>query len=581
MQGDKGNGPLYALLIVGAGLFMAAPAVILGFPQITDDAQVHAVWYEHFAEQLWAGDLYPRWLSGLNGGLGSPVFFFYPPASYYLTSVWRLLLPGDQYGWRQLGISSAVALVASGLSAYFWLTRIVDRRSASFGALVYMAAPYHLAVDLYTRGAFAEFWGFVWMPLTLRFAARIAERARFAVVGLAISYALLVTTHLPTAVIFFLVPPAYAAFTADAGRRLRALSKAAGAMALGVGLAAVYLTPALTTQGNIKIAEMRIGFFHYGNWFLFASPKLWGGVTGKLSAMVVTVAGIACGAFALTRMGASERGKEGAFWLAAAGLSIFMMTPLSALIWKALPPLQALQFPYRFNTLLTAATAALCALALSALKGVRDFKVAGVLAICSVLAAAWVAATAWAAWSAFPLTNPARYETSSVIKELDFGRDAPEYQPAWASAGTIEREFERFTREPGGENRSAVRVVEGSASVTAARWRPGMISLQTDAAGGAQLVVRQFYYPGWTARADDMPGDESRLDVRPSVPDGLLSLRVPSGRHTVSLRLEPTLPERAGRVLSVIAVLITAILLVYALRSRSESDGGGVPAGGE
>lgn len=568
MREKRDGGPLHAALIAGAGLILAAPVLCLGFPQVTDDAQWHSVWYTHFADQLWAGDLYPRWLSGLNGGLGSPVFFFYPPAAYYLTSVCHILVPDDPNGWYQLGISSAVALIASGLTAYLWLGGIVSRKSAAVAAVLYMAAPYHLAVDLYTRGAFAEFWAFVWMPLMLYFAGRLVVGARFAVVGLAVSYALLLMTHLPTAVIFFLVPPAYVALTAEAGRRPRTLLKAAGAASLGVGLAAVYLLPALTTQENVMIARMRTGHFHFSNHFLFAGLKLWGGVTGKMSAMVVAVAGVACCAFALARLGVRDRGREAAFWAAMVALSVFMTTPLSTLVWRALPPLQALQFPWRFNTLLTVATAALTALALPALRKARDLKIAGVLAVCSVLLAGWALATVWAALTAFPETN--RTEAARISeqnRQLSVSRDATEYQPVRTSTKTINQELDQLLQGAGGGGRRHRVTVEGDARVTVARWRPRFISLETDAPEGARLVVGQFYYPGWAARLDGGRGGETRLDVQPSVPDGWLSLRVPGGRHTVSLRLEPTWQERAGQTLSVVAALVTALLFVYALRA--------------
>ena len=33
--------------------------------------------------QLWSGELYPRWLLGMNSGFGSPTFFVYGPLPYY------------------------------------------------------------------------------------------------------------------------------------------------------------------------------------------------------------------------------------------------------------------------------------------------------------------------------------------------------------------------------------------------------------------------------------------------------------------------------------------------------------------
>jgi uncharacterized membrane protein len=130
--------------------------------------------------------------------LGSPSFFYYAPLPYYFTSLLYPVFAQDPLGWRQLGISVSVALIASGLFTYLWLRMITSGRSALVASLIYMLMPYHLAVDLYTRGAFAEFWAFVWMPLTMFFTIRTVGGGQFTMVGLAVSYASLIMTHLPT-----------------------------------------------------------------------------------------------------------------------------------------------------------------------------------------------------------------------------------------------------------------------------------------------------------------------------------------------------------------------------------------------
>lgn len=80
----------HLLAIAGTGVVLTLPVLILGVPFFSDDGVAHAMWYTHFSEQLFSGDLYPRWLVNMNAGLGSPVFFFYPPVPFFLTGV---LLP--------------------------------------------------------------------------------------------------------------------------------------------------------------------------------------------------------------------------------------------------------------------------------------------------------------------------------------------------------------------------------------------------------------------------------------------------------------------------------------------------------
>jgi hypothetical protein len=96
-----------------------------------------------------------------------------------------------------------------------------------------------------------------------------------------------------------------------------------------------------------------------------------------------------------------------------------------------------------------------------------------------------------------------------------------------------------------------VRVVGGAGTATVERWGPGDILLRTDAPEGAVVVVRQFYYPLWGARADDQ---ECCLQTQPSGPEGLLAVSVPAGSHEVQVYWRPGLAEYTGAVLSAVSL---------------------------
>src|ERR671917_244940 len=175
------------LVVCGSGLLFGALPLWRGVP-VGGDTLFHAMWYTNFSAQLLAGDVYPRWLMNLNGGLGSPVFFFYAPLPYYITTVFTPMMPGGIYGMLHLGASVALAIIASGLAAYLWLKESTDRGAATVAAVLYMLMPYHLAVDTYTRNAFAEVWAFVWMRLMLYCVRHLAgDASKYALPGLALS----------------------------------------------------------------------------------------------------------------------------------------------------------------------------------------------------------------------------------------------------------------------------------------------------------------------------------------------------------------------------------------------------------
>jgi hypothetical protein len=556
---------LSMIVIVAVGLIITLPVLLYGFPFYSDDGAIHAVWYTQFSEQFWSGDLYPRWLQGLNGGLGSPAFFYYPPVPYYLTSLLKPLFTQDPLGWRQLGVSASVAMIASGITLFLWLERFVGQRSALIGALLYMAMPYHAAIDLYVRGAFAELWAFVWVPLILSEVQHVRDRRRFAIARLALCYALLVMSHLPTTLIFSPLVICDAFFMTEAPERKRTLALTLGAMALGTGLAAIYLLPAMMMQDFVFMQAMLTDNFNYENWFLLTK---WLSVhlTAKLSWIVLTTIFLASGAYWLSRTSSDAKIKRAAlFWTTTAAICFFMMTPVSKPLWKLIVVLQRVQFPWRFNIILLLATTVLLSLSLHAIKRPFTPKLYVIGALALLLITSWIPLTFWAAWRNVPLSDPQKEEKlEDVSNRLRQRKDVDEYRPIWAALQS--RNVNPFIKEliQPGRNQSHVELIEGMGRVSVERWEPGFILLKEESTGGMVLDVDQFYYPGWAAYMDE----SQPIALEPSSDKGLLRISIPGGRHLVRLSLERKRPEQLGRALSAISLALFLVLIIWSIISR-------------
>jgi hypothetical protein len=72
------------------------------------------------------------------------------------------------------------------------------------------------------------------------------------------------------------------------------------------------------------------------------------------------------------------------------------------------------------------------------------------------------------------------------------------------------------------------------------------------------MRILQFYYPGWQAH---VAGSEAELDLRPTEPDGLLSIDVPAGDHKIVIELTKTDAERTAQLISAISAVC---LILYA-----------------
>ncbi len=190
--------------------------------------------------------------------------------------------------------------------------------------------------DWYQRAAFAEFLSFAWLPLIAL--AIEAQPRRWATPLLAISFAGLVMTHLPVALLtsLGLILPMVMA-------RREHLRAYAVSGALGLGLSAIYLLPALTLQHHVSTAVMFSPSYQPANWAPWRpSAALW--------VVPLALAPVAL-AFGRSR-----------FWL---GVTIFcavMSLALIPFVWD-LPPLNRVQFPWRL--LVVAEFAAITAAALS------------------------------------------------------------------------------------------------------------------------------------------------------------------------------------------------------------------------
>jgi hypothetical protein len=267
--------------------------LLLSRPMAHDSFWIDMVWIEGFAEELRAGTLYPRWLSGSNGGLGAPVFYYYAPLAFYAAAFFKIAGLGT---YPALLAAAGAAWFASGAAMLAWL-RPCGRRALPLAAL-YMAAPYHI-LDFHWRGALAEFCAYAVLPL-LAIAIRRAARGQ-GFVPLALAYAALVLTHLPVALLtsLFLVAPWAARLAFRDPGAIRPLTCG---LALGLGLAAIYLVPALTLQAHVSFDHLwQPAEFRASNWTFFTPSRWQHPAIARLIVVLTAITALTAARFAVKR----------------------------------------------------------------------------------------------------------------------------------------------------------------------------------------------------------------------------------------------------------------------------------------
>ncbi|MBP0016986.1 MAG: YfhO family protein [Cyanobacteria bacterium SBLK] len=619
----------HLFFIIFIALLVTLPSLFYGVFD-AHDIKVHLLWSNGFSRQFWQGDLYPRWLSDSNAGLGSPSFFFYPPLPYYITSLFHPLFAGDTSGWLTLASSACLSLVLSGITAYFWLGEIATKSAALIGAIAYMLLPYHLSVNLYLRFAFAEYWALVWLPLILYFTVRFVKGSRLSFLGIILSFSLLFFTHLLTLMIFAFVPVLYGIILSTGRQRIKTGFSVFIALFLGLGLSAVYWITAITTQDNISVGALwPDNPIFYETSFLFVSKQFpyrlafWNYLE-LLNLFMGAIVILSC--FLLFSQKVKNSKLESGYWVFISCISIFMMTPLSKWFWDIFTILQKIQFPWRFHTLLTLSTSAIIALIVSSqelkiLNYLRNYTVVLFLTfsigltsgLCylmytvesedlsvirvfiflflallpifialliieskfgsdrTLLALAIGAITiamclngVWAIGQKFNLglvldDNIVKPERLSQILELK--QDPAEYRPRWFSTkiGWSNKELKKLSQSINRAN-----VLAGQGNITIKKWQPRNIILEAQAKTRIFVTLGQFYYQGWHAKI--LPTYEQLAIYSDR---GLLGIKIPEGKHRISVRLKAGMEERIGRIVSLISVIITLALLVRVWHSSN------------
>ncbi|MFI5000635.1 MAG: hypothetical protein ACHQK9_12220 [Reyranellales bacterium] len=543
------------VLLIAAALLLL-PSLILG-NLISHSSPQNFTWAAQFGDQFRAGILYPRWLPDSFDGLGSSTFYFYPPIAFWVTALLGVATFGALTTSYCLSLASLVLLWASGLAMHAWLRpATASPRVALYGALAYMAAPYHL-VDHYYRGAFAEFAAYAVLPLVALTIRRIADGQRHGVVALAAAYAALPMAHLPTSLLISLTAvPLYVLYR---GWRLGApmpalkfFAQCALGGALGLGLAAIYLAPALALQDWIPADTFWEGPYRVQNWFLLA-PHRWPPPADMMWIIASSAAAYAIAAVGVVVVQVRSEGppgwrSEAMFWSLACLLCILLIA--GALPWFWLLPFVAkVQFPWRLMIVVEFAAVTAFCLAWRAVLG----RVASYLP--KVVLLALVPAIGL-------LLAGVHRRVEVSLAEADPPADLKQFLPA----GFPQNPYGAYD-ELGLEPLKGVPTIACTPTPRTCRATElplGELAIEIEADAPTTVVVRRFAYPFWRV--------EPVLPLLATDPLRLVSFTVPTGRHDLRLEHARPLAEKAGWAisgLSLVLVLVGAVLAPHtSARSR-------------
>jgi hypothetical protein len=519
-----------ACVLLLAALIML-PVFIRGFPA-GFDAVRHYRWTAQFIDAIRDGALYPRWLPTANNGLGSPVPLYYPPLPFYVSAAFAVVMKDTLFG---IELSCWLALALSGLGM-FVLARPMMTANASFvAAAIYMAAPYHL-LDLYQGATVSEFWSLAWIPFLLDALRRVVAAPKPRATGyLAIVYSMLLLTHVPVSFLVTLTLPVFALLLT---RDLWALTRVALALGLGAGIAAIFVVPVIFETRYVGLFFK----FDYRDYFLFEHlrvaltstrfPKDSSLSSYLLDTELVAFATLALFGVSSVILWLTDRevlkwsATQKAVWLVTCG-SFLMSTRLTAPIWKMVPGLSFLFYPWRWLVVATAGTAFFAASCTRMIQRYPSWRSLNITALALVIVFS-LSVSALMVWRA-------PYDRAALEGGLG-RRDAREYRPVWWDGQVREESWQ-----------SPAHIESGSCEVQAIDDVGIKQNYLVSAKAESVVTIRPLYFPGWIARVDG-----AKVQVAPSA-EGNIQLTIEPGEHSVALSFEDTWPRTLGKLVSALS----------------------------
>jgi hypothetical protein len=601
----------YLILTLLLSLFAIGPLMQPGYFWGAHDARSSVYFLFEFNKSIGDGILWPRWGPDWGFGYGYPFWNIYGPLAYFVGE--GLYLLGFDYV-PAVKIVFALSVLGSAAAMYLFVRRLLGRPAGLVAGLVYVYVPYHL-FDLYVRAALSESFGFIFIPLVFWGFFELVDRPRLsAFIGTGLAYAgLMLTSNL----LGLLVTPTLGLFVAilmllrlkdekleargrklvTAFKRLVRLGAApALALALGIGLSAIFVLPALLEYRYVRVDQWTGGRYAFGGDFVYFfqlfSPR-WGfgaSIPGPddqagFQLGLVPVILFVLSFFAIPRIPERNTRRVLRFFQGMVLVVAFLMTPASEWIWRTIPLSSFAQFPWRLGVLTTTGLAVVAGAVGAGNQGIRDrgIRESGLIIL-----------TALIILGSYPYLRAEVREPKPNEGPVSLAALFRYQQSSDEMTGST-----AWTRRIPGWSVLAEQVVEGGTIDTKVNYTAippgdvlGIYSIEMDSvhellwvyAADDQQSVTFFipYYPGWTAYIyEDLgqPIEPLKARVGPLVAtppmhtteyEGWLVVPVPQGEHFLEVRFEDTPVRVVGKWVS-LASLLGVIVAVVGRRFLQKS----------
>lgn len=512
------------------------------------DSEMHLARIANYYLAIKDGHFPPRWARNLNFKFGYPVFNYNYPLANMLS--YPLIVVG-------LGVEDSLKIVLffgyffGGLSFYLWSKNHFSRLSAFIGAIFYLCAPYQF-LDLYVRGSIGETIAFGLLPLVLYFLNRLSKKINITnFLGLVTAVFIFSLSHNIMVLFFTPLIIAYWCYLVKLKKNKKFIRISFVSLFSGLLLTGFFWLPAFFGRNFVTLEAVDIKTFYLDHYVelkqLIYSPWQYGfSISGPNDTLSFQIGIFHWLVVILSLFFMVKFRKKLShlliflmlfFWMV-----IFLMLPQSRFIWRALPILGYLQFPWRLLSL-TIITSSFLACFIS-----QKNKVLGVIlaTLCFIYS--------------FPFTKPFFWEKKQDMYYYDY---------LFTTSTRHENMPRLFQENKSDQFKPRLTSDSGEVTFRELSWKTGKHIYEVNVPKETKIWEHTAYFPGWQGYID---GKKTEILFNNKDYPGIIGLDVPAGQHQIITRFTENTPARIiGDCLSLGSIIIILIQLKFIPKNKAKN----------
>ena len=514
------------------------------------DIETNIIYFGAFQESFFEGNIIPRWAANVANLYGSPLNMFFYPFSYYLS------MPLRMFGLSLIDSIKTFIIfsyILSSIFMYVWLRVHVNKLPAFIAAFLFAYAPYRIN-DIYARGSLAENTAFMFIPLVSYQIYKLMKYPGLRnSILLTVCLSALIISHPFMGVIFSLFFITYILALHLTRKKILFLTLS---LFFSLMLTAFYIVPLLFEN---KYTHYDISPFNgNGYWSQFINLKQmlvpqWTFIDSKgkleyqtyqigLVQIVLFITSVLIVIWTYIKRKSIDVKAAGLFFAGLINflLSIYLMLPLSNLVYIVLPVFQKIEFPWRFMSLNLFSLAIMTAAITTLIKEKFQYIFILIIGIISLILY-------------LPYAKGHDYKNipdSFYLYEIRENTDGFATLPRWAAQPEIyPRITDRFV------------VIEGEANIELLQRNSKKHVYSVDAKTPVRMEDATFYFPGWNVFID---GKDTPIQFQDPEYRGVITFEIPQGKHIVEVFFDSTKVRKYSDYISLFSIILLLIIFKYA-----------------